>query len=253
MNDSGQPADKGDSGQVGGSAQPAESAAAPAAAASAAAASAQPDGPQEPSAAEIAWRKATLAADVSQMRGMDTVDTCRMRLVALRTRIETNWPQTRGGVFNRGQGLSREATADVRALLVALPTPLPLQAGGEPEPIICEVDTDMREVTGRAVDAGLALLEGTTLETIYRGHVKMLEDDHPGAAEPIVVSNLSVGVLVATIIGALDAISETVMEAAGDGKDGASTHKAGNKPEPVKEAAPPRAAPPKRGRIVPRI
>jgi len=248
-----------DSGQVGGSAQPAESAAAPAAAASAAAPaaaaaeSARPDGPQEPSAAEIAWRKATLAADVSQMRGMDTLDTCRMRLVALRTRIETNWPQTRGGVFNRGQGLSREATADVRALLVALPTPLPLQAGGEPEPIIREVDTDMREVTGRAVDAGLALLEGTTLETIYRGHVKMLEDYHPGAAEPIVVSNLSVGVLVATIIGALDAISETVMEAAGDGKHGASTHKAGNKPEPVKEAAPSRAAPPKRGRIVPRI
>ena len=69
----------------------------------------------------------------------------------------------------------------------------------------------MREVAGRAVDAGLALLEGATLETIYRGHVNMLEDHHPDAAEPIVVSNLTVGVLVATIIGTLDAISETVM------------------------------------------
>jgi hypothetical protein len=230
VSDSGKPAD---SGQVG--------------------ASAQPGGPQEPGAPETELRKATLAAQVSQMGGMDTVDTCRMRLVALRTRIETNWPRTGGLLFKRGQGLSPEATADIAALLVALPTPLPLHAGGEPEPIIRETDTDMREVAGRAVDAGLALLEDATLETIYRGHVKMLEDYHPDAAEPIIVGNLTVGVLVATIIGTLDAISETVMEAPRVGRDGASPQTAGKKPDPVKEAAPPHAAPPKRGRSVPRI
>ena len=248
MNDSGQPCDSGDSGQVGEPALPtAPTAPTPGAA------PAKHDGLQEPSAAETPWRRETLASQGSQMRDMDTVDTCRMRLVALRTRIETNWPLTGRGIFNRGQGLSREAAADITALLVALPTPLPLQAGGEPEPIIRDTDTDMRDVTGRAVDAGLALLEGATLETIYRGHVKMLEDHRPHAAEAIVVSNLTVGVLVATIIGTLDAIAETVMDVRGVGKDGASTHKAGDKPSPVKETAAPQPAPPKRGRRVPRI
>jgi hypothetical protein len=251
MSDIGQPADSGDSGQMVGAAQPAESAA-----------SAEPEGPQEPGAAEVAWRRATVAAFLSQRRGTDTVDTCRMRLIALRTRIETNWPQTGGLLFKRGQGLGREATADIAALLVALPTPLPLQAGGEPELIMRETDTDMREVAGRAVDAGFALLEGTTLETIYPGHVKMLEDYHPGAPGPIIVSDLTVGVLVATIIGTLDAISETVMGSPAAGKDaknklpvdgGVSMQKARNKPAPVKKAAPPHAAPPKRGRSVPRI
>jgi len=249
MSNIGQPAGSGDSGQIGAPSQPAESG--------------EPGGPQEPSTAETGWRKATLAAHVVQMRGMDTVDACRMRLLALRTRIETNWPQTGGVVFfKRGQGMSREATDDIAALLVALPTPLPLQAGGEPEPIMRETDTDMREVAGRAVDAGLALLEGTTLETIHQGHVKILEDYHPGAPEPIIVSNLTVGVLVATIIGTLDAISETVMGSSAAGKDakgklpvdgGVSTQKAGSKPGPGREAALPHAAPPKRGRSVPRI
>jgi hypothetical protein len=242
MSDIGRPHGQGDSGQAGKSAQPGESAL-----------SVVKDAPPEPSAAETAWRKATLAAQVGKMPGMDTVDTCRMRLLTLRARIETNWPQTGGGVFKRGQGMSREATADIAALLVALPTPLPLRSGGEPEPIIRETDTDMREVSGRAVDAGLALLDGTTLETIYRGHVKMLEDYHPDALEPIIVSNLTVGALVATIIGTLDAISETVMETPGGGKKAASTHKAGNKPGWESKAAPPKAAPPKRGKSVPRI
>ena len=242
MSDIGGPAGPGDSEQAGKSAQPGESAMA-----------VVTDGQHEPNAAEAAWRKATLAAHVSQLPGMDTVDTCRMRLLTLRARIETNWPMTGGGVFKRGQGMSRDATADIAALLVALPTPLPLLAGGDPEPIIRETDTDMREVAGRAVDAGLALLDGTTLETIYRGHVKMLEDYHPDALEPIIVSNLTVGVLVATIIGTLDAISETVMETPGGGKKAASTHKAGHKPGRVNKAAPPKAAPPKRGNIVPHI
>jgi hypothetical protein len=248
MSDIGGPAESGDSGQSGGSTQPAEPA--------------EPDGPQEPGVVEDARRRATLAAYFSQSRRMDTVDTCRMRLVVLRTRIETNWPQTGSLLFNRGQGLGREATADIAALLVALPTPLPLQAGGEPEPIMRETDTDMREVAGRAVDAGLALLDGTTLETIYHGNVKMLESYHAGAPEPIIVSNLTVGVLVATIIGTLEAISETVMGSSAAGKGakgklpadgGVSTQKPGKEPGPRKEAALPHAAPPKRGRIVPRI
>jgi hypothetical protein len=245
MSDISGPAESGDSGQSGGSMQPAV-----------------PAAPQEPGVAEDAWRRATLTAYFSQTRGLDTVDSCRLRLVALRTRIETNWPQTGTLLFNRGQGLGREATADIAALLIALPTPLPLQPGGEPEPIMRETDTDMREVAGRAVDAGLALLEATTLETIYRGHVKMLESYQPGASEPIVVSNLTVGVLVATIIGTLDAISETVMGSSAGGKGakgkrtadgGISTQKPGKEPGPGKEAVLPHAAPPKRGRIVPRI
>jgi hypothetical protein len=236
---------------IGGSTQPAEPAA-----------SVEPDGPQEPGVAEDARRRATLAAYFSQRRDLDTVDRCRMRLVVLRTRIETNWPQTGSLLFNRGQGLGREATADIAALLVALPTPLPLQAGGEPEPIMRETDTDMREVAGRAVDAGLALLEATTLETIYPGHVKMIENYHPGAPDPIIVSNLTVGILVATIIATLEAISETVMGSSAAGKGakgkvpadgGVSTQKPGNEPGPRKETAPPHTAPPKRGRIVPRI
>jgi hypothetical protein len=215
---------------------------------------ATPDGPQEPSPAEIAWRKATLAAHVGQMSGMDTVDSCRMRLLALRTRIEINWPQSGGLLLNRSQGLDRAATADITALLVALPTPLPLESGGVPQPIILETDTDMRQVAGRAVDAGLALLEGTTLESIYPGHVKMLEDYRPGALEPIIVGNLSVGLLVATIIGTLDAISETLLDApARGGKVGPTVQNAAVKSDHVKGAARPQTAPPKRGPSVPRI
>ena len=245
MSDIGRPTDQGDSLQAGKSALPALPAES--------SVSTNPDVPELPGAGDAAWRKATLAAQVSHAPGMDTVDMCRMRLLTLRARIETNWPQTGSGVFNRSQGMSRESTADISALLVALPTPLPLKVGGEPEPIIRDTDTDMRAVAGRAVDAGLALLEGTTLETIYRGHVKMLEDYRPDAPESIIVSNLSVGVLVATIIGTLDAISETVLEGTGANRDVTSSQKAGGRPGRTKEAAPPSTAPPKRGRIVPRI
>jgi hypothetical protein len=212
------------------------------------------DEAQKPTAAEIAWRKATLSAHVGQMSGMDTVDSCRMRLLALRTRIEINWPQAGGLLLNRSQGLDRAATADITALLVALPTPLPLQAGGVPQPIILETDTDMRQVAGRAVDAGLALLEGATLETIYPGHVKMLEDYRPDALEPIIVGNLSVGLLVATIIGTLEAVSETLLDAPPRGaKVGPTSQGATVKSDRVKGAPRPHTAPPKRGPSVPRI
>ena len=125
------------------------------------------------------------------LRGLDSVDNCRMRLLTLRARIETNWP-TVGHFLRRGQGLAAESQASISDLLIALPTPLPLHAGGEPEMIICATDTDLRAVAGRAVDAGLALLEGSTLETIYRGEVSMLESHRAGAREPIVVSDPTV-------------------------------------------------------------
>jgi hypothetical protein len=110
----------------------------------------------------------------------------------------------------------------------------------------------MREVAGRAVDAGFALLEGATLETIYHGDVKMLEDYDPGAPEPIIVSDLTVGVLVATIIGTLDAISETVMGSSAAGKN-AKAKLPVDGGVSTQEAVAPHTAPPKRGRIVPRI
>jgi hypothetical protein len=140
---------------------------------------------------------------------MDTIDNCRMRLLALRTRIETNWPQG-GGFLRRGGGLTRDAQTDIADLLVALPTPLPLHAGGDPETIICDKDTDLRAVAGRAVDAGLALLEGATLETPYPHAVSMLQSCATGAPEPIRIEDPTVGLLVATIIGALEAVSERV-------------------------------------------
>ncbi len=255
MSATGQPARSGDSHRAAKSAEAEQSAEA--------AKSAEPEQSETP---PMESARAILAARLVELRGMDTVDTCRIRLLSLRTRIETNWPEGGGPIFRRGQGLSREATADIAALLVALPTPLPLRAGGEPQPIIYQTDTDMRAVAGRAVDAGLTLLEGTTLESIYPGHLKMLESHHPNAIEPITVSNPTVGVLVATIIGTLEAIWETVMDAPRAGKDararepgigGATARRVGAQSDPVPEAVPlpalPQTAPPKRGRRVPRI
>jgi len=216
-------------------------------------------GKSEPAAEPaVALRRAALAASISKTRDTDTVDTCRMRLLALRTRIETNWPEAGGGLFNRARGMDQAASADIASLLIALPTPLPLEVGGAPQAICREADADMRVVAGRAVDAALALLEGATLETIYRGHIKMLEDYRPDAPESIIVSNLSVGLLVSTIIGTLDAISEILMDAPGPGRKRAAGKGAAGKgaaaaPDPAGDATPARPTPPKRGRSVPRI
>lgn len=185
---------------------------------------------------------------VTGSAGLDTVDGCRIRLLALRTRIETNWPEPGGALFRRGRGLSREATEDIASLLIALPTPLPLHAGAAPEAICREGDADMREVAGRAVDAGLALLDGATLETVYEGHVKMLEDYSPGADESIIVSDFTVGVLVATIIGTLEAVAETLLKDSG----GEASNKARRREE-AQPVAPPHRSHSKRGPGVPRI
>ena len=151
---------------------------------------------------------AELAATTSNMSGLDTVDTCRMRLLALRTRIETSWPTPSRRFFKRGEAMDRHTRTDIAELLQGLPTPLPLHAGAEPESIICDTDVDLRPVPGRAVDAGLALLAGSTLDTPYPYSVTMLQSHKPVARGSIVVSEPTVGLIVATIIGTLDAVAE---------------------------------------------
>jgi hypothetical protein len=188
-------------------------------------------------------RRSLLSSPPSAIR-LGSVDTCRIRLLSLRTRIETDWPSA-GGLLRRGPGLSRASEAAITDLLVGLPTPLPLNPGGTPEAIFAHDDTELCTVAGRAVDAALTLLEAGALDAIYEGQVCMLESNRPEAPQPIVVENPSVGLLVATIIGTLEAVSEHLMK-------------------PGKPAAPP-AAPPapkpaddsrpgtRRARVVPRI
>ena len=151
-----------------------------------------------------------LAGRIREMAGMDTVDSCRLRLVSLRTRIETNWPAG-GGMLGRRKGLTKASEAIIADLLVALPSPLPVATGYIPSALIADSDTDLREVAGRAVDAAMVLLSAGSLDALYPGEVQMLESYRPDALEPIMVSQPTVGLLVATIIGTLEAISERLM------------------------------------------
>lgn len=198
-----------------------------------------------------------LAARIAELRALDTVDTCRMRLLTLRARIEGDWPLGGGNVFRRGRVLGAESQTLIAELLVALPTPLPLNAGDEPEAIISDLDTDLRAVAGRAVDAALALLDGGNLETTYPGQVSMFESHAPGALEPMVVSQPTVGLLIATIIGTLEAISETINDTApkatgGKAPRGKTDAAAPTQPEEVR-GAPKHSKQPPRARRVPRI
>jgi hypothetical protein len=180
----------------------------------------------------------------ADLRSLDSVDTCRLRLLALRTRIETQWPS--GGSFlRRGRSLTPESESVITDLLVALPTPLPVRPGGIPETIFGHDDTELCAVAGRAVDAALSLLEGTDMDAIYCGQVSMLESHRQGAREPIVVTDPSVGLLVATIIGTLEAISEKVSESGPSARPG--------QPHPASPTPPAPADPPARARHVPRI
>ena len=168
-------------------------------------------------AGELQPRRSLLPSAMD-MRDLDSIDNCRMRLLTLRTRIEHNWPEPKGHFRNRRAGLTAESLASIRSLLVALPTPLPIHAGQVPECLIADTETDLHLASGRAVDAALALLEGRTLETLYPGQVTILEASEAGAPEPIVVSQPTVGLLVATMIGTLEAISEEINEPGGAGK-----------------------------------
>jgi hypothetical protein len=143
--------------------------------------------------------------------------------MSLRTRIETNWPQAGG--FLRRQSSTAEAREWIDRLISAMPSPLPLTPGGRPEEICRETDTDLRVGAGRAVDAAMALLEGNSLDAVYPGRVSMMAGMGSSAtagskseAEPIEIDEPSVGLLVATIIGTLEAISERLIPSTG-GRD----------------------------------
>ena len=182
------------------------------------------------------------------MRHLDTVDTCRMRLLALRTRIESDWPS--GGRFlRRGHSLSPASETIISDLLVGLPTPLPMVSGGSPETIFGLDDTDLCCIAGRAVDAALVLLEGSNLEATYNGQVSLLESHRPGSRQPIVLTDPTVGLIVATIIGTLEAISEKVTRATATTRQATgSSDRTPAQPAPVEQPAHL-----KRGPGVPRI
>ena len=165
--------------------------------------------------------------------GLDSVDACRLRLMSLRARIETNWPH--GGGLLRRRGPRGEESDTIARLMAALPSPLPLAPGGVPQPLVTEADPDARTAAGRAVDAAMALLEADSLDATYPGRVAMMgglgqtSNGRTGAkggrkgetiyeAEPIEVAEPTVGLLVATIIGTLEAVSERLIPIAG-GRD----------------------------------
>lgn len=168
---------------------------------------------------------------IAELRRFDSVDDYRRRLVSIRTRIETNWP-SRGGLLRRGPSLDPVTEATIADLLAALPCPLPLEPGGEPVPLIKEGQVDLRAAAGRAVDAAMALLAGALLETVYPGEVTLFESHRPGAAEPITVSDPTVGLLVATIIATLEAVAELI------GPKPQPRAKAASKPSPASPAKP---------------
>jgi hypothetical protein len=156
-------------------------------------------------------------ADATELRGLDTVDGYRLRLMALRTRIETNWPGMRAVRLWRRRG--RQEEEEIASLLVALPSPLPLAAGEAPVALFDEGVTDLCDVAGRAVDAAMLLLEANSLEAIYPREVRIGSGLAGPAgspqAEAIVVDDPSVGLLVASIIGTLEAISERIQPPGG--------------------------------------
>jgi hypothetical protein len=168
---------------------------------------------------------------IAELRRFDSVDDSRRRLVSIRTRIETNWP-SRGGLLRRAPSLDAVTQATIADLLAALPCPLPLEAGGEPVRLIKKGQADLRAAAGRAVDAAMTLLAGASLETVYPGQVTLFESHRPGAVEPITVSDPTVGLLVATIIATLEAISEII------GLKPQSSGKAASQPSPKSSAKP---------------
>jgi hypothetical protein len=121
---------------------------------------------------------------------------------------------------------------------------------------------DLRTAAGRAVDAAMLLLDGSTLDTPYMHEVSMLGSCRPGGPEPIAVAEPTVGLLVATIIGTLDAIFEKLIESE-QGAAGMKTQRrtAGPAGTARLEPAPgmvggaplPWSQPPVRGRRVPHI
>lgn len=155
-------------------------------------------------------------SEAYRIGGLDSVDACRLRLTALRVRINTNWPAS-SGLLRRPK--RPESHDTLRALMAALPTPLPLERSGVPEALMRESDTDLRAIAERAVDAAMLLLDAGSLDAVYRGEVTMLAglgaSTSVAGPEPVVLSDPTVGLLVATIIGTLEAVSESLIPSSG--------------------------------------
>jgi hypothetical protein len=86
-----------------------------------------------------------------------------------------------------------------------------------------ETDTDLQVAAGRAVDAAMLLLDGGSLDATYPGTVTMLAgigqlSEEGCDADAIEITDPTVGLLVATIIGTLEAVSERLIPFAG-GRD----------------------------------
>lgn len=152
-----------------------------------------------------------LVAYLRNLRSIDTIDGCRLRLLALRARIGSHWPES-GGLLKRSLALPVETEKTISELLAAVPTPLPMSPGQDPEEIFPRDEKDLREVVGRVVDAALALLAAGSLDILYPGRVVILggRQSEGRPAEGLTLEDPTIGLLVATIVGTLEAISESL-------------------------------------------
>jgi hypothetical protein len=145
--------------------------------------------------------------------GLDSVDAARLRVMALRARIDAYWPAESGGLLKRR---AKDKDDVLTRLVAALPTPLPCDLPGVPVDVVRESDADLRVPISRAVDAALLLMEDDDLERKCPGKVNMFAnlgavDDRAWRPDAIEVVDPSVGLIVGTIIGILEAIAERLM------------------------------------------
>jgi hypothetical protein len=120
-------------------------------------------------------------AIVVPQRFVATPDDYRQRLLGLRSRIVFAWPpesNRREKLLGRG-GLSHKSTEMMRTLLLAFPTPLPLEMGGKPDYIMRPEETDLLGAIDRAVDAAFALLSQEDMLSEYPGYVTVMGTGRP--------------------------------------------------------------------------
>jgi hypothetical protein len=108
-------------------------------------------------------------------------DDYRQRLLGLRSRIIFAWPPepSRGEKLLHRGGLSRKSTERLQVLLLAFPTPLPLEVGGKPDFIMRPKGTDLRAAIDRVVDAAFVLLGQEDLLSPYEGYVTVMGTGRP--------------------------------------------------------------------------
>src|ERR1035437_5194701 len=80
------------------------------------------------------------------LRELDTIDRCRMRLLTLRARVETNWPAG-GNWLRRGSGLAAGLEATISAPLVAPPPPSPQETPAPPPPRPTRIENAVSHVS----------------------------------------------------------------------------------------------------------